>query len=73
MYAPAFKRIVYSMKTRRDHHTARLIDTTITDLRSRGMYATARSLYEAGVPFAIARRVLAHPDQRRTYGAAALH
>jgi hypothetical protein len=61
------------MRTRRDHHTARLIDTTINELRARGMYATARSLYEAGVPFAIARRVLAHPDQRRTYGRAALH
>ena len=61
------------MKTRRDHQTARLIDTTINDLRSRGMYATARSLYEAGVSFTIARRVLAHPDQRRTYGGAALH
>lgn len=61
------------MKPRRDHHTARLIDTTINDLSSRGMYATARSLYKAGVPFAIARRVLTHPDLRRTYGAAALH
>ena len=61
------------MKTRRDHNTARLIDTSIIDLRSRGMYAAARSLYEAGIPFAIAMRVLVHPDQRRTYGAAALH
>lgn len=61
------------MRTRRDHQTARLIDTTINDLRARGMYATARSLYEAGVPFAVARRVLARPDQRRSYGAAALH
>lgn len=61
------------MRTRRDHNTARLIDNTIYHLRSRGMYATARTLYEAGVPFATARRVLAHPEQRRTYGAAALH
>lgn len=61
------------MRTRRDHQTAKLIDSTINDLRSRGMYATARSLFEAGVPFTIARRVLAHPDQRRTYGSAALH
>lgn len=61
------------MRTRRDHNTAKLIDATITELRSRGMYATARSLYEAGVPFATAHRVLARPGQRRTYGAAALH
>ncbi|MFC4931891.1 hypothetical protein [Massilia sp. GCM10023247] len=61
------------MRTRRDHDTAKLIDTTITELRARGMYATARALYEAGVPFATARRVLVRPGQRRTYGAAALH
>jgi len=61
------------MRTRRDHHTAKLIDTSLFHLRSRGMYATARTLYEAGVPFATARRVLAYPEQRRTYGAAALH
>lgn len=61
------------MRTRRDHQTAKLIDTSLFHLQSRGMYVTARSLYEAGVPFSVARRVLAHPEQRRSYGAAALH
>lgn len=61
------------MRTRRDHQTARLIDITVNALSARGMYATARSLFEAGVPFAIAHRVLAHPDQRRSYGRSALH
>ena len=61
------------MKPRRDYQTAELIDATISLLRSQGMYAAARYLYEAGVPFKTARRVLEHPDRRRTYGDSVIH
>jgi len=61
------------MKPRRDYETAKLIDATIALMTTRGAFAAARSLYEAGVPFETARRVLVHPTQRRTYGDALLH
>ncbi|MEN3274731.1 MAG: hypothetical protein V7631_521 [Massilia sp.] len=61
------------MRPRRDHQTAKLIDASISVLHTHGMYVAARMLCERGVPLETARRVLEHPDRRRTYGPALLH
>jgi len=58
------------MHKRTDRLTAFHVDLAVNMAGSHGVPAGAAELFRLGIPLELARRVLLHPKQRRTYAEA---